>query len=1068
MGLFEFPSGIVHAPEVPSPTWKCPRCGSVVPGSGDDGLCPICLLESGSEDPLENTDPALSESVYGGSGRLREPPSQLRYFGDYQILGELARGGMGVVYLARQTSLDRLVAVKLLLFGEFSGRAAVERFRTEAAAAARLQHPGIVAIHEIGEHEGQQYYSMEYVPGENLARRVIRQPPSPREAAARILEIVDAVHFAHTQGILHRDLKPANVLVTPDGRARVTDFGLAKRLDRQSELTGTGEVLGSPSFMAPEQVAGDSERIGVPTDVYGLGAILYYTLTGRAPLQASTVAATLDLVLREDPVSPRVLNPSVPRDLETICLRCLAKVPEQRYSDAAALGADLRRFLADEPIQARPAGVVERTWRWMRRRPSQAGLLAAAVFLVLTLAVGGFFYGRQREQARAREVILRADSDRQRYAMSINLAERARSEGDFTQADKLLQAVVPRPGDEDLRGWEWYHLRHELRGREERVLWSGTNEVLGLAASPRGDRVAVVFANELRLLAVANGESLAQWTLPDAGDGSRTILFTPDGTGVVAGALLGAVLCQPGQPGRTLLTEAANVLAFSADGSQLAFSSVDWSRSMDAPVPAGILEVESGRVIDRTATNGGPALAWIEPEGGRAGGFQMLGSRGVLSRWERGRVPEVQWGRLHFTDYAVFSPDQRQVVVDDVRGFYDWLTLTNGVRTLERPGPRLRLPWSVTRPVLAFRSDGKRVAAKNGADRRIAVCDGETGEVIHRYPGHRGELTGLVFLGDTATLVSASRDGTVRLWDTGKAPGNLRITNDLANFFIPGPQFSRDCRKVALAGRYLGSNDTFTVVALPEMRAETIIGGIPIAFTHEDSAIVVWKDTGELSLYKDASLRDFVLKNRQPSYDWDCVTADGRYLITRQAGNVRVAIDLSKEADALPVVTNAFSLVSAPTRALIAMVTPSGICLWNPQKIGLDCLIVRDSRALSFSPDSRYLAIGDIAGSVTVVELESRRIVIELAGHGGEINTIGFSPDGRTLVTGAEDRMIRFWNFETGAQLIARALPENIHWISFSHNGRWLIVGWDGAYEIIEVPDGPSGVVPAEKKFLRR
>ena len=220
---------------------------------------------------------------------------------------------------------------------------------------------------------------MEYVPGENLAQHAARQPPTPLQATAIVQKVAEAVHFAHTQGILHRDLKPANILLDKSGRVRVTDFGLAKRLDRNSELTSTGELIGSPSFMAPEQVLGHSNEVGPSADIYGLGAMLYYLLTGRPPFQAATIPTTLELVVRADPVSPRKLNPSVPRDLETICLKCLAKGPSARYLTAESLAADLGRFLRDEPIRARPVGKLERVWLWTKRRPALAEIGRAHV-----------------------------------------------------------------------------------------------------------------------------------------------------------------------------------------------------------------------------------------------------------------------------------------------------------------------------------------------------------------------------------------------------------------------------------------------------------------------------------------------------------------------------------------------------------------------------------------------------------------------------------------------------------------------------------------------------------------
>ena len=314
-------------------------------------------------------------------------PLRIRYLGDYELLEEIARGAMGVVYKARQLSLNRLVAVKMILAGLLATKADSDRFHSEAQAAAVLDHPNILPIFEVGEHEGQHYFSMGYVEGQSLATRLNEGPLSPKEAAELVATVAEAVEYAHQQGVIHRDIKPSNILIDNKSRPRVTDFGLAKRVDSGSDLTATGQVLGTPSYMPPEQAAGQIGAIGPAADVYALGALLYATLTGRPPFQAATSLETLRQVIEREPVPLRQLNPAIPRNLETISLKCLEKSVPQRYASAQALVDDLRRYIEGRPILARPVGRWEHAWRWCRRQPVVAGLSVAAVLLVVLVAV---------------------------------------------------------------------------------------------------------------------------------------------------------------------------------------------------------------------------------------------------------------------------------------------------------------------------------------------------------------------------------------------------------------------------------------------------------------------------------------------------------------------------------------------------------------------------------------------------------------------------------------------------------------------------------------------------------
>ncbi len=318
----------------------------------------------------------------------------------YEVLGELGRGGMGVVYRARQTRLDRVVALKMIRAGEEAGAEELARFRTEAALQARLQHPNIVQIFEVGETDGGPYFVLEFVDGTGLDKQIAGKPQPPRAAALLVETLARAVQHAHEKGLVHRDLKPSNILITAAGTPKVGDFGLAKRLEGDAGHTRTGAVVGTPSYMAPEQAWGRPKAIGPATDVYALGAILYELLTGRPPFLAATPLDTVLQVRNQEPVSVRRLQPQIPRDLETICLKCLEKEPARRYAGAAALADDLRRFLDGRPVWARPVGWWGRAVKWAKRRPAlvAGGSLAVALVLVAWV-VGTVLVVREKNRA---------------------------------------------------------------------------------------------------------------------------------------------------------------------------------------------------------------------------------------------------------------------------------------------------------------------------------------------------------------------------------------------------------------------------------------------------------------------------------------------------------------------------------------------------------------------------------------------------------------------------------------------------------------------------------------------
>ncbi|MGZ8939028.1 MAG: WD40 repeat domain-containing serine/threonine protein kinase, partial [Limisphaerales bacterium] len=529
---------------------------------------------------------SFAKSQVGGAKALSDPVIGLRplsglddaplgSFGEYDLLEEIARGGMGIVYKARQRNLDRVVAVKMILAGPLAGKEFVQRFRTESAAAAILQHPNIVAIHDVGVHEGRHYFSMDYVEGRSLAQLVGQQPLAPARAARYVELVAAAIHYAHERGILHRDLKPSNVLIDANDQPRITDFGLARRLDGDSSLTMTGQVLGSPNFMPPEQAGGGRGKVGRPSDVYALGGILYYLLTARAPFQADSLEHTIAQVLNAEPVSPRLLNPSIPRDLETITLKCLEKEPSRRYQTGKELADELGRVLRHEPIQARPVNPPEKLWRWGRRKPALAGAFGLAlVALVFGLAATSWQWRRaeriagserrERQRAEAGE----SNAVRQIYIDQLNLAQAAWEQNNASRTRGLLDETASAPQ----RGFEWYYWQRQMH-LELLALRGHTGPILAVAYSPDGRRIVTGSAD--KTARVWDAET-GQESFPLEGHTAsvRSVAFSRDGQRIVTGSWDRTVRVWDAATGRHLRSIAANgkevfSVAFSPDGQRI-------------------------------------------------------------------------------------------------------------------------------------------------------------------------------------------------------------------------------------------------------------------------------------------------------------------------------------------------------------------------------------------------------------------------------------------------------------------------------------------------------------------
>ena len=1036
---------------------KCPVCGAILQSSSPDGLCPGCLLKQGLE--IIST----SGDTINGT-HTAKPVDNPRIFGDYELVELIEEGGMGIVYKAIQKNLNRTVAIKMIKSGQLATPSEVQRFRTEATAAARLDHPNIVPIYEIGEQDGRYFYSMRFIEGQNLSKMIGKRPIEPKKTAKILSTIARAVHYAHQHGILHRDLKPTNVLIDKNGEPLLTDFGLAKLLEQSENVTQSQAVMGSASYMSPEQASGKTAEISVASDVYSLGAILYEMLTGRPPFTSSNFIETIKKVIDTEPTKPSEINPQVDAELETICLKCLEKQPEHRYGSALDLALELERWLNGEPILARPSTRLQRLIKWTRRKPAIAALVCLLILVATTGIISVIIFWQDAVAARklAERRAVYADKQAKRaensalesirnlYVSDINLAQRALMENNRGRAYELLRKHIPTKSQIDLRGFEWRYLWKLTRGQEQFTL-QHQDFVESVLFSPDSKNLITTQRNPfIYVWDIKNKKIIHKLGELDSPVARGTMFFSNDGSMLILQTAISIYIFDSKKWTQIAQLQRANLPIFFLPDNQtvatksfvigtLFFETITWE-PRDFP-ENGFYELGTFRSISPDGK-----IYLISKEDDQVQYLQL---------WNIAGKPISNPIICHLdnpTSMAV-SSDGKYIAVAEWKGIVRLWDAQTGSE-ISSWNAHENIIWAIN---FSFNS---KILATAGADQIIKLWETPTCSHLASFIGHHNEVWAIDFSRDGNWIASGGKDSTAKLW----LASTRTEENVLTNAMIP-LGFSPDSSKFLSIG-------FDRILQLWDVKSRNKISNLNYNDS-ERTAIVVSKDfkhlvvgrrNGEveiISIETGKTLNHF-LAHYEP-VAWLVVSDNNKYLGTATANELKL---WNFDNFELLFEKNNFSgplTISPDCKMISGTDTNYNIKLWELPS-GKELFTCSGHKwtiwTSAFTPNGKYLITAGMDGTARVWTPSNGSLVAVLSGHKEFITSLAISSDSKTLVTGSTDDSVKFWSLDNFQELMTiDDFNDDVGSLLFSSDGTILAVGCftgSGSRQNVRIWQAPS------------